>query len=234
MNDYSIVLDFANLASYIILAVSLYSIAKRRGIRRPWLAWIPVANIWMLGCISDQYRYVARGEERSKRKKLLTLEIIMIVLLVAVIVFVASCFFELASVIDVDPKYLLELAEMDEEELTQALTELFQTTFENNGAMLPQMMRSLLVAGVLCLVLTVVAVALSVIQYMAYYDIFMSCEPRNAGTFLTLGIIASFMGFGLLLSLFVAICRNKDLGMPPRKDEVPVQPPVWLPPEQPM
>ena len=44
------------IVSYVLLAWGLFTIAKRRGINKPWLAWIPVVNVWMLGCISDQYR----------------------------------------------------------------------------------------------------------------------------------------------------------------------------------
>ncbi len=54
--------------TYVLQALSLYSIAKRRGIGKPWLSWIPVANTWILGSISDQYQYVVKGKVRNKRK----------------------------------------------------------------------------------------------------------------------------------------------------------------------
>ena len=55
------------IASYVLTALALYTIARRRGLRNPWLAWIPVANSWLLGSLSDQYRYVVKGEHKSKR-----------------------------------------------------------------------------------------------------------------------------------------------------------------------
>ena len=63
------------IASYILSSVGLCSIAKRRGIDHPWLAWIPIARSWIVGSISDQYRYVTKGQIKNKRKVLLGLEI---------------------------------------------------------------------------------------------------------------------------------------------------------------
>ena len=60
---------------YIFQSLGLYTIAKRRGIENPWLAWIPVANYWILGCISDQYRYVVKGQVKNKRMIMLGLSI---------------------------------------------------------------------------------------------------------------------------------------------------------------
>ena len=60
---------------YVLQAAGLYAIAKRRGIDNPWLAWIPVANYWILGCISDQYQYVVKGQVKNKRKIMLGLAI---------------------------------------------------------------------------------------------------------------------------------------------------------------
>ena len=65
-----------NVAVYVLTALAVYTVAKRRGLSNPWLAWIPVADSWLLGSISDQYRYVVKGENRSKRKILLTLRIL--------------------------------------------------------------------------------------------------------------------------------------------------------------
>ena len=67
--------DFVAIAAYVLLALGLYAIAKRRGINKPWLAWIPFGQTWILGSISDQYQYVAKGKIRNRRKVLLGLSI---------------------------------------------------------------------------------------------------------------------------------------------------------------
>ena len=38
---------------YTLFAVSLWQIAKRRGINKHWLALFPVGNLWVLGSIAD-------------------------------------------------------------------------------------------------------------------------------------------------------------------------------------
>ena len=63
----------AVLVLYIFQSCSLYSIAKRRGISNPGLAWVPVAFVWILGSVSDQYQYVVRGKVCNRRKILLAL-----------------------------------------------------------------------------------------------------------------------------------------------------------------
>ena len=60
-----------SLAIYVFTALSLHTIAKRRGIACPWLAWVPVANLWLLGSLSDQYRYLTQGQIKHKRITLL-------------------------------------------------------------------------------------------------------------------------------------------------------------------
>lgn len=74
------------LVSYVLNSAGLYSIAKRRGIYHPGLAWVPIANAWVLGSISDQYHYVTRGKLRSRRKLLLSMSIVSAVLPVVMLV----------------------------------------------------------------------------------------------------------------------------------------------------
>ena len=64
------------VAAYVFSALGLYTIARRREIGKAWMAWVPVLNMWILGSISDQYRYVARGEVKNKRKVLLVVGIL--------------------------------------------------------------------------------------------------------------------------------------------------------------
>lgn len=63
------------IVSYVFSSLGIYTIAKRRGIRQPWLAWIPIGSMWTVGSISDQYQYVTKGNVRNRRKVLLGLYI---------------------------------------------------------------------------------------------------------------------------------------------------------------
>ena len=75
-----------SMVSYVLHSLGLYTIAERRGIRHSWLAWLPGGNIWILGSISDQYQYVAKGKVKNRRKLLLGLIIGLIVVYVGWIV----------------------------------------------------------------------------------------------------------------------------------------------------
>lgn len=150
------------IAMYVLTALGLYTIAKRRGINNPWLAWIPVVNCWIVGCISDQYRYVVKGQTKSKRKTLLILNIIQFVLLIVMcVVIVVSVIQAVGGAIEGINEY-------------QLLEDL-----------LPAFMSIL----VLCLPLFALSIATMVVRYMAMYDLYTSCDPQNNVAFLVVSII---------------------------------------------
>lgn len=179
------------LAAYVLSALAINTIARRRGLRKPWLAWIPVVNAWLLGSLSDQYQYVTRREDKSKRKWLLGLSMVQLALWAAVVV--------LAIVV--------------------AATVLFggyRGTVSLAGVLGPAM-------GLLSVLLPLAAVIIArfVIRYMALYDVFKSLDPDNCVLYLVLSIL-----FRPTESFFLFFNRDKDRGMPPRKQE-----PVWTQPE---
>ena len=178
---YGVSLAFS-IVSYILMSKGMYAIAKRRGIEKPWLAWVPVGSSWMLGCISDQYQYVAKGQVKNRRKTLLVLDIATLALAVIYIFVMVAA-----------------LAGMGIGAYNQSMEQII----------LPYMV---LMLG--CFVLIGVAVAVSVFQYIALFDLFRSCDPNRSVLYLILSIVVSYP-----LPFFVFACRNKDLGMPPRRDE---------------
>lgn len=151
-----------SIASYVLSAMALYTLAKRRGLNKPWLAWVPVVNCWILGSLSDQYRYVVKGENKSKRKILLALNIVMCCLCVVMIV--VAC----VMVVNV---VMASMGDMDEMALMSAV-----------------MGPALGITG-LCLPIVGVAIAYAIIYYMALYDVYKSMDPSNCVLFLVLSII---------------------------------------------
>lgn len=178
-----------SLAVYVFTALGLYTLAQRRGLRNPWLAWVPVANVWILGSLSDQYRYVVRGQVRSKRKVLLTLNIISAVMgLVMTVVIVAAVV-----------RWVFSFqAGASETEIVNAI------------------LGSVMGVLALCVPWAGVAIASAVLSYMALYDIYTSCDPANNTVYLVLSIL-----FGFTQAIFLFLCRNRDDGMPPRRDAQP-------------
>ena len=67
----------------------------------------------------------------------------------------------------------------------------------------------------LCMLLIGISIATMVIRYMAMYDIYNSCSPQNSVVFLVLSIL-----FSITEPFFLFFTRNKDDGMPPRKQPV--------------
>lgn len=184
---YMVVMLAVAVASYVLQALSCYTIARRREIKKAWLAWIPIVNMWILGSVSDQFQYVSRERVKGKRKSLLVLNIMRWVVL---IMFLFSCFttiFQLVSLGSIADNMIPEEVWVE-------------------------MANSLVSMLGLALAMVCIFIALAVIRYMALYDLYRSCDPVNAVIYLVLGIFVS-----ITQPIFQFICRNKDLGMPPRK-----------------
>lgn len=161
------------IATWVLSAVAVYVIARRRGLNKPWLAWVPVLNVWLLGSLSDQYQYVVKRKNTSRRKWLLVLNLLLPVLYGTVIGFACAALMPAAYGIYWD-KLMVAL-----------------------GVALP-------LAGV--------AVAAAVIRFVALYDVYRSLDPNNAVLFLVLSIF-----FGVTEPFFLFFNRDKDAGMPPRR-----------------
>lgn len=194
-----------SVAVYVFTALALYTIAKRRGIDHPWLAWIPFANTWLLGCISDQYRAVARGETTYRRRWLLFTEIACSVIAVLVVVL---CFVMLMNMFSFSMGNLENLDHMSEAMEAELLSAIMGPA-----------------VGMVLLALVVIPVAIvnAVFSFIALHDIYKSCDPGNATLYLVLSIFISYVQ-----PVFLFICRNKDGGMPvrvaPQPEYVPYQP----------
>ena len=177
--------------AYVFGAISLYCIAQRRGIKNPWMAWVPVLNCWILGSISDQYRYVVKGQVRNRRTLLLVLKALQVLGCIAAVVMAVVAVVQLIM-------NGSTLETMSGSALGQFLFRVF----------LPML--------VILIVTLIVAVLQIVFLAIAYYDLFASCEPENKVLYLVLGLLIN-----ITLPIFLFICRKKDLGMPARKSDQP-------------
>lgn len=162
------------ITAYIFSSLGMYTIAKRRGILNPWLAWVPIGNIWILGSLSDQYQYVAKGKIRNRCTLLLVLNILYYIL-----------YFGMEVALKFAP-------------------------YGNSETDVSVFIALLGLAGVALLILIPFAVVLSVFCYMAWYDLYRSCNPDRAVTYLVLSILLN-----VTMPFFVFSCRNQDLGMIP-------------------
>lgn len=152
------------IPGYVLTGISLYAIANRRGIEQPWRAWVPGMNLWLIGCISDQYQAIVRGKQKNKRTALLFLIFALLIAFCAMHIMAPS---------------------------GTAASE----------TMVPFL---LIFVPVWC-----ASAALIVITFMALYDLYVSCDPKNAVLYLVLSIVVS-----VTMPVFLFLCRKKDLGFP--------------------
>ena len=180
-----------SVAAYVFSALAIYTIAQRRGIKNPWLAWIPMVNVWILGSISDQYRYVAKGEVKNKRKILLGVNILNFVLTWAAVI---KMIVTVVGVI-VGETYLTDEMEA---------------------------IRQILVSVAFLAPVAILGIVGFVVEIMALYDLYSSCEPANNVLYLVLSLVPGINTVARPLFLF--LCREKDGGMPPRRETIVEEP----------
>ena len=173
------------IALFVFRAVSVYRIARRRGISNAWLAWVPVCSDWILGSVADQYQYVVKGRIKNRRLPLFLLSVVLLGLRIVGAALSASA-----------AAYALR--------------------FVLTGVGLPDVGQFVLLA-VVSTVQTGGMIAYLVIRGFVMFDVYTSCTSRNNVLFLVLGLL-----FHVLEPVFLFVCRNKEEGMPPRR-EVPAQ-----------
>lgn len=182
---YSMGVSLVSIALYVLRAVGIYTIAKRRGINHPWMSWIPVVDLWVLGCISDQFQYVVKGKDRNKRKWMLGLSIAVAVVYIV--------FFVILGV---------------------TISRVIVTAAGGMGAdAILEAILDPVTAMLICIIpMVALSIAVVVIRYVAMYDLFTSCNPQNNVLFLVLSIF-----FNVTEPFFLFFSRNRDDGMPPRR-----------------
>lgn len=230
----SLLISLLCLVCYVLMSVAVYTIAKRRELKSPWLAWIPVANSWLLGSIADQYRYVTRGENKSKRKVLLVLSALCAVLAVVICAFLVQSFLRTAHVVLSGTAY-------SEDQLMQAAKGPIMAAL---NLVLP------LLGGTLAYI---------IVYYLTLWDVYQSLDPMKSTVYLVLSILFVFPPVFFLFQdpmnstvylvliilfvfppvVFLFFNRYKENGMPPRKETQPTPSVIperdtWMPqPEQP-
>ena len=173
------------IATYVLSSMALYTLASRRRIEKAWLSWVPVLNVWIVGSLSDQYRYVVKGQYKSKRKALIILNAISVLFVVII-----ACL-GIAIAVEVVDDMMFGMFDNDIWE------DILGPVLGIAGLILP---------------LIGVNIAVAVIRYMALYDVYTACDPQYSVLFLLLSIF-----FTITEPFFLFFIRNKDEGMPPRR-----------------
>ena len=182
----SAISSLLSVGIYVVTSLSLHAMAKGRFIEKAWLAWIPVGNLWILGSIADHYQLCARGRVKSRRKVLMGIYIVMAAILVGMIVVCFQMVKDLRGVVDLYSGRVI-------------------------GDWWGAIGNELIWLAVLYLLVICAAIVQLVFAYICYYDLFRSCDPKNAVIYLVLSIV-----FPVILPVFLFACRHKQLGLTPQ------------------
>ncbi len=160
------VLNVWLIAVYVVEGKALHTIARRRGFSAPWMAWIPFANAWLFGSISDQYQQKVNGRVCKRGKTLLALKIA-----IQVHTNVAGILAGVASSIVM----LLRMP---------------------TGGSVEDLLIILLVAvGIELIPMFAIVTVYDVVSYVAGYDLYASSKPKYAVLFLILSILTPAVPF---------------------------------------
>lgn len=191
------------VVSYVLHSVGLYTIARRRRIPRPWLAFLPIGGNWILGSISDRYQFVRKKRFRNRKKLLVCMELATYVLTGAIV-------FSIISLL-INAGLLQTTAKLPDGWYTVDGLNLIPLHKDQSfiGPIRPD---DILAAAQLIVVLFFATLLISMIftifLYLTYYDVYASCRPDLKVVFLLLSIL-----FPVTMPFFVFACRKHDKGL---------------------
>ena len=143
---------------YIMVSVGLYAMAQRRGLSKPWLAWLPVGNAWILGGLSDQYQYAVWKRPQNRRTVMLITSAVTVV----------------AGLLTVD--WMVKLIRWAIEEA------------QGNYVSPDWVIRPSILGAAATVVAAIGSIILAVYTFLCLYNVYRSCTPQNATVFLVLSI----------------------------------------------
>lgn len=185
------------VAAVILPRISFYTVAKRRMLPKPWLAWLPVGDAYILGSISDHLRFVLTGKRPRRRIVLTVTETLYWILLLAAIALLI--FLLLGAFI-----YLIGIIG------TIGLMLTNEDARRETGQIF-------LGSGVMYLLVCVLSVLRRIIRAKPLFDYYRSCKPRMGTVFLMFSIL-----FPVTVPVFTFLCRKDDNGIPnPEPESLP-------------
>ena len=196
-NFIGIVTDVLVVVAFVLQGWAMFTIARRRGIPLPWLAWVPIGDYWMLGAISDHYQKQSCCKKKYKRIWLAILRVLPHILLVVMVVYIFVGLF--TGLIAMEPRP--EGAPPESEFML--------------GVQMIVLIGLLLILALM----GIAALVQKIVFYMALCDLFRSCEPERSTLYLILSIAASLVIPGGYC-IFALLCKNKDFGMLPPNQEI--------------
>lgn len=170
-----------SLVDYILTGIAYMKLAKQRGIKNPWLAWIPFANAYLIGKVSDDIN--AQYQKKTNRGvALLILNIISSAGGLITSGFAFDAFNRLARMSDY-------------------FTSSYSYSFGYAASS---------VIIIVSLLLAAASIWCTVILFMSYYSVFKEYSPANAGAFLAISLVALFILSISFAAPIIILCIYKN------------------------
>lgn len=182
---YLLVLAFL-VVNYIFRSISLYKIAQARRIETPILAWIPVANNWLVGKIAEH-----ADEAHGKKSKWATTLLILTLLPVILFILMYVVMFVLLIGTAISVGVAEGASGLGDTEAAMMTFSVFIPIF------------------IVALFAEMAIMANWAVSSICVYKILESCDPENSLKNLLIYYLVPFAAPFVLFS-----CRNKHLGIP--------------------
>ncbi len=181
---YFVVIFGISITMYLFEAFGIYRMGQRLGFKNAWLAFVPIANMYAFGKVAEQY-VKNDGKPSAKFSKiLLTLNIVLFV-------------FAILFIVGIIVIVIINMGMF-------AVSEEFGDSTAILTMVIPIVLGYLVFIGL--------AIAQSVVYYIALWRIFAIFDNNNATLFLVLSIFISF-----LYPIFLFVLRNKEPKLTPQE-----------------
>lgn len=174
------------VVNYIFRSISLYKIAQARGVETPILAWIPVANSWLIGKIAE-HADKAYGKKSKWGTTLLILGLLPVVLFILM--------------------YVVMFVSLIGSAISIGIAENSASLGESESAML--VISAFIPVFIVAFFAEMTILTNWAVNSICIYKILDSCDPNNSLKNLLIYFLVPFAAPFVLFS-----CRNKHLGIP--------------------
>lgn len=189
--NYSIGINmFIMIVTFALTGIAYYLLAKKRNISKPWIAWIPVAQMYIVGKTSDDIN-AKYNKETHRGRWTLTFTITYMIFSVIAIFLAAALILSIISSIDLSSLNLISTY-LSSEFLSGINTGLIITAS---------------ISGVVFVVTAVISI---VFQTISAYSVYYEYNNKKALIYLIVAIIGLILiGSFILAPIFILIsCKN--------------------------
>lgn len=194
------------LVEYICFGIACMNLAKNRGIRNGWIAWIPVIKVYMLGKILDSI-HADYNKKSNRRILLLVLSLVSLLLVFTIIVFLIII--------------IISGIGRSELPISRQIYESFMYFGNFNPNTVPFDISAsaselsiaqaiiVLIPFISAIIFFIVLIFTMIVTFITYYGIYKEYAPDHAALYIIIAILLHLIGFGAILPI-ILLCIYKN------------------------